>query len=121
MVSALINLANMKLVPNPSAALDLADTLIDLAIGGTLLTLSFTVLFREYWRSITWLGCALVIANDGVTGARHGEIVMFLVTTMLIMMGTGALSSLVCAMAGLIQHSLRRGMVGNAVERRAAR
>jgi PAS domain S-box-containing protein len=90
-VSALINLANLKLVADSAAALDLAYTLFDVAVGCALFMLSFTVIFREHWRSITWIGCALVVANDGVTGALHGEIVMFLVTIILMMMGTGAI------------------------------
>ena len=90
-VSALTNLVYMKLIPSSATRIDLADTLIDLAIACALFTVSFTVIFREHWRSITWAGCALVIASDGVTGAVHGEVVMFLVTTMLMMMGTGAI------------------------------
>jgi signal transduction histidine kinase len=89
--SAIINLANMKLVPDPSAAADLADTLVDLAIACTLLTLTFTELFRERWRSITWIACALIVVTDGVQAAQQREIVMFLITTMLMMVGAGAL------------------------------
>lgn len=89
--SALINLAKFKLVSDPYATLDLADTLFDLAVGCILFTLSFTVIFRAHWRSITWIGCALVVASDGVTSALHGEIVAFMVTIMLMMTGTGAI------------------------------
>ncbi len=90
-VSALITLANQKLVTDSGGALDLADTLFSLAIGCALFTLTFTMIFRERWRSIAWLGCALIVACDGVTGAIHGEFVMFLVTVMLMMMGSSAI------------------------------
>jgi signal transduction histidine kinase len=89
--SALITLANQKLVTDSVAALDLADTLFSLAVGCALFTLTFFMIFREHWRSITWIACALIVACDGVTGARHGEIVMFLVTVMLMMLGSSAI------------------------------
>jgi len=90
-VSALISLANQKLVTDSVAALDLADNLFSLAVGCALFTLTFTMIFRERWRSIAWIGSALIVAGDGVTGARHGEFVMFLVTVMLMMMGSSAI------------------------------
>ena len=89
--SALITLANQKLVTHSVAALDLADTLFSLAVGSALFTLTFLVIFRDHWQSITWIACALIVACDGVTGARHGEIVMFLVTVMLMMLGSSAI------------------------------
>jgi len=89
--SALITLANQKLVRDSVAALDLADTLFSFTVGCALFTLTFPMIFRERWRSITWIACALIVACDGVTGARHGEIVMFLVTVMLMMLGSSAI------------------------------
>src|ERR1700688_164601 len=90
-VSSLISLANLKLIEQHPATLDLVYNLFDLAVGGILLTLTFTGFVREHWRSITWIAAALIIASDGVTGALHGEIVMFLITVMLMMMGSGAI------------------------------
>ena len=90
-ISALITLANQKLVTDSVGALDLADTLFSLSVGCGLFTLTFTMIFRQRWRSIAWIGCALIIAGDGVTGAIHGEFVMFLVTVMLMMMGSSAI------------------------------
>jgi PAS domain S-box-containing protein len=90
-VSSLINLANLKLFTHTAAFPALAYTLFDLAVGCALVTFTFTIIFREHWRSITWIGSALIIASDGVTGAMHAEIIMFLVTVMLMMMGTGAI------------------------------
>ncbi|HZC46300.1 MAG TPA: ATP-binding protein, partial [Candidatus Acidoferrum sp.] len=89
MLSALIYLANM--IAYPSAVADLTDTLIDFAIACALFSISFTTMFREHWRAITWVGCALVVLNDGVTGPPRAEIVMYLMTIMLLMMGTGAI------------------------------
>ena len=89
--SALITLANQKLVTDSVAALDLADTLFSVAVGCALFTLTFFKIFRQRWRSIAWIGCALIVACDGFTGARHGEIVMFLVTVMLMMLGSSAI------------------------------
>jgi signal transduction histidine kinase len=89
--SALITLANQKLVTDSVAALDLADTLFSLVVGSVLFTLTFLVIFRDHWRSITWTACALIVACDGLTGARHREIVMFLVTVMLMMLGSSAI------------------------------
>src|SRR6266851_692324 len=90
-VSSLINLANLKLVADVPALPALAYTLFDLAVGCALTTFTFTIIFREHWQSITWVGSALIIASDGVTGTIHGEITMFLITVMLMMMGSGAL------------------------------
>ena len=90
-ISSLINLANLKLVTHASPSLDLANTLFDLAVGGALVTFTFTIMFREHWQTITWIASALIVASDGVTGAVHGEIIMFLITLMLMMMGSGAL------------------------------
>ncbi len=89
--AALITLANQKLLRESVAVLDLADTLFSLAVGCALFTLTFLMIFRDHWRSITWIACALIVACDGVTGARHGEIVMFLVTVMLMMLGSSAI------------------------------
>jgi len=47
--------------------------------------------FSRAWRSITWIGSVLTIASDGLPGAMQGEIIMFLITVMLMMMGTGAI------------------------------
>ena len=52
---------------------------------------TFTIIFREHWQLITWISSVLIIASDGVTGAMHGEIIMFLITVMLMMMGSGAI------------------------------
>jgi PAS domain S-box-containing protein len=90
-VSTLINLADLKLVAHSSSLLDLAEMLSDLTVGCALFTLSFTGIFRVHWKPITWVACALVVASDGVTGALHVEIVSFMVTIMLIMMGSGAI------------------------------
>jgi PAS domain S-box-containing protein len=90
-VSALINLANQKLVTSGIEARDVADSLFGLAIGCTMLTLSFTPMFRIHWRSIAWAGGALIVVCDAVTAAMHRELVMFLVTVMLMIVGTGAI------------------------------
>jgi PAS domain S-box-containing protein len=90
-VSALVNLADQQLVTHATSVLDLADTLISMAVGCALFTLSFAMIFRERWRSITWVGCALIVVADAVTGALHGEIVMFLITVMLMMVGSAAI------------------------------
>src|SRR5258708_39586032 len=82
---------NQKLVTDSVGALDLADTLFSLAVGCALFTLTFTMIFAERWRSIAWIGCALIVLGDGVTGAIHREFVMFLVTVMLMMMGSSAI------------------------------
>jgi PAS domain S-box-containing protein len=89
--SALLNLASLKWITELSGLRDFADALVSLTVGCALFTLSFTVIFREHWRSIVWIGCAMVVATDGVTAAMHGETEMFLVSTMLMMMGTGAI------------------------------
>src|SRR5580704_14881019 len=90
-VSAVITFANQKLVTDSVGALDLADNLFSLAVGCALFTLTFTMIFRQRWRSIAWIGCALIVACDGLTGAIHGEFVMFLITVMLMMMGSSAI------------------------------
>jgi PAS domain S-box-containing protein len=89
--SALLNLASLKWITELSGLPDFADALVSLIVGCILFTLTFTPIFREHWRSIVWIGCAMVVAADGVTAALHGEVEMFLVSTMLMMMGTGAI------------------------------
>src|SRR5260370_22931724 len=60
-------------------------------VGCAILMITFTGSFREYWGSITWIGSALIIVSDGVTGALHGETVIFFMSLMLMMMGTCAM------------------------------
>ena len=88
--SALLNLASLKWITEPSGVRDFADALVSRRRMPHSLR-SFTVIFREHWRSIVWIGCAMVVVTDGVIAAMHGEIDMFLVSTMLMMMGTGAI------------------------------
>ena len=90
-VSSLINLGNLVLVTHASAFPALVYTIFDLAVGCALVTFTFTIIFREHWQLITWIGSVLIIASDGVTGAMHSEIIMFLITVMLMMMGSGAI------------------------------
>jgi PAS domain S-box-containing protein len=89
--SALLNIASLKWFATPSGVWDFADALVSLVVGCVLFTLTLTTIFREHWRSIVWIGCAAVVVTDGVIAALHGEVEMFLVSTMLMMMGTGAI------------------------------
>src|ERR1700730_1672438 len=73
MVSSFLNLANLRLVTHLPVSPDIANRQFDIVIGCALLMLTFSGSFREYWRPITWIGSALIIVSDGVTGAAHGE------------------------------------------------
>src|SRR5260370_2040955 len=90
-VSSFFSLADLKLVTHLPVSPDIANRQFDVLVGCALLMLTFTGSFREYWRSITWIGSALIILSDGVTGALHGETVIFFISLMLMMMGTCAM------------------------------
>src|SRR5713226_9392090 len=90
-VSSFLNLADLKLVTHLPVSPDIANRQFDIVVGCALLLLTFSGSFREHWRSITWIGSALIIVSDGVTGAAHGETVIFVMSVMLMMMGTCAM------------------------------
>jgi hypothetical protein len=90
-VSSALNFADLKLVTHLPASPDIANRQFDVVVGCALLMLTFTTSFREYWRSIIWTGSALIIVSDGLTGAMHGETVIFVMSIMLMMMGTCAM------------------------------
>ena len=90
-LSSSLNFADLKLVTHLPVSPDIANRQFDVVVGCALLMLTFTTSFREYWRSIIWTGSALIIVSDGLTGAMHGETVIFVMSVMLMMMGTCAM------------------------------
>jgi PAS domain S-box-containing protein len=90
-VSSALNFADLKLVTHLPVSPDIANRQFDVVVGCALLMLTFTTSFREYWRAIIWTGSALIIVSDGLTGAMHGETVIFVMSIMLMMMGTCAM------------------------------